>query len=160
MIQLKILEVNRLNNGPETFVASDGWLTKFKKRYGIRILSVCGESMSCNVELGNSFKNKFKNYIAENGFLAEQIYNCDETGLVYKSFPNKTNVTNFLKSAAGRKAMKERITIMSCVNATGTHKLDLMVIGKSKYPRCFKNMDLPVGILHFLATGKKYSYLQ
>ena len=30
MIKLKALEVNRLNNGPETFVASDGWLTKFK----------------------------------------------------------------------------------------------------------------------------------
>ena len=27
---------------------------------------------------------------------------------------------------------------------TGTHKLDLMMIGKPKSPRCFKNMDLPV----------------
>ena len=78
MIKLKALEVNRLNNGPETFVASDGWLTKFKKRHGIRILSVCGESMSCNVDLANSFKNKFKKYIAENGFLPEQIYNYGE----------------------------------------------------------------------------------
>ena len=72
MKKLKALEVNRLNNRPETFVASDGCLTKFKKRHGIRILSVCGESMSCNVELANSFKNKFKKYIAENGFLPEQ----------------------------------------------------------------------------------------
>ena len=33
---------------------------------------------------------------------------------------------------------------MPWVSATGTHKLDLMMIGKSKSPRCFKNMDLPV----------------
>ena len=71
-------------------------------------------------------------YIAGNGFLSEQIYNCDKTGLVYKSLPNKTNVRNFKKSAAGRKAMQERVTIMPCINATGTHKLDLMMIGKSK----------------------------
>ena len=102
-------------------------------------MSVCGESLSCNVELANSFKNKFKKYIAENVFLPEQIYNCDETDLVYKSLPNQTNVINFEKSAAGRKAMKERVTIMPCVNATGTHELDLMMIGKSKSPHCFKN---------------------
>lgn len=30
MIKLKALEVNGLNNGPDTFVESDGWLTNLK----------------------------------------------------------------------------------------------------------------------------------
>ena len=47
------------------------------------------------------------------------------------------------KSAPGRKLSKERITVMGCVNSTGGHKLPLMVIGRSKHPRCFKNMTLP-----------------
>ncbi|XP_065675766.1 jerky protein homolog-like [Hydra vulgaris] len=133
MIKLRALEVNRLNNGPETFVTSDGWLTKFKKYHGIRILLVCRESMSCKVELAISFKNKFKNYIAENGFLPEQIYVCDEPSFIYKRLPNKINVTNFEKTAAGRKAMKERVTIMRCVNATVT--------------RHFESKNLPVKAL-------------
>lgn len=33
---------------------------------------------------------------------------------------------------------------MPCVNATGNHKLPLMMIGKSKNPRCFKNVPIPL----------------
>lgn len=33
---------------------------------------------------------------------------------------------------------------MPRVNATGNHKLELMLIGKSKNPRCFKNMNVPL----------------
>jgi len=40
--------------------------------------------------------------------------------------------------------MKEKVTITPCINATGMHKLDLMMIGKAKSPRCFKNMELPL----------------
>lgn len=43
--------------------------------------------------------------------------------------------------------MKERLTILACVNVTGTHKLKLTVIGKSVKHRSFKNIDkeaLPV----------------
>ena len=94
-------------------------LLKVKERYGIRILSVSGESLSCNIETAASFVNIFKRIMAENGFLPDQIYNCDKTGLVYKGLHKKTNVANFEKSAAGRKVMKEGVTIMPCVNATG-----------------------------------------
>ena len=36
------------------------------------------------------------------------------------------------------KSSKERISVLVCVNMTGTNKKDLLVIGKSKNPRCFK----------------------
>ena len=32
---------------------------------------------------------------------------------------------------------------MGCVISTGGHKLPLMVIGLSKHPRCFRNINLP-----------------
>lgn len=47
----------------------------------------------------------------------------------------------------GFKISKDRITVLCCANATGTHKLKLAVIGKSKNPRAFKNFNrklLPV----------------
>lgn len=38
---------------------------------------------------------------------------------------------------------KERITFLCCSNKTGNHKLDIVVIGKSKSPRSF-NKHPPV----------------
>lgn len=45
----------------------------------------------------------------------------------------------------GRKMSKDRITVLVVANMTGTTKKKLLVIGKSKNPRCFKNVKrLPV----------------
>lgn len=139
------------DSGQETtnFIASDGWLTKFKRRYGIRILSVSGESLSCDETQVAIFVQKLQEVLLANNYLPEQVYNCDETGLFYKGLPKTTNVHFKEKSAPGRKMQKQRVTIMPCVNATGNHKLPLMLIGKSERPRCFKNVNIP---LHYKAS--------
>jgi hypothetical protein len=36
----------------------------------------------------------------------------------------------------GMKIAKDRITVMLCCNAAGTHKMDILVIGSAKRPRC------------------------
>lgn len=49
--------------------------------------------------------------------------------------------------APGYKASKECLTIMTCANAKGTHKLPWLVIGKAKKPLSFKGTEgtnLPV----------------
>jgi hypothetical protein len=50
---------------------------------------------------------------------------------------------NLGEKCIGGKKSKERITVLVGSNASGTEKLPLMVIGKSKNPRCFKNAILP-----------------
>jgi hypothetical protein len=42
-------------------------------------------------------------------------------------------------SCKGIKVNKERITVLECANLDGTEKLLLLVIGKSKQPRCFRD---------------------
>ena len=77
----------------------------------------------------------------------EQLYNCDETGLQYRMLPDKTLACRHEKGAAGMKKQKDRVTLMACSNTTGKHKLPLVCIGKSRNPRCFKNINkdaLPV----------------
>jgi len=71
--------------------------------------------------------------------VTEQIYNADETGLIYKDLISKTLVTADAKSASGRKLSKERITVMGCTKYTGEHKLSLMIIGCSKHPTSCKH---------------------
>lgn len=61
--------------------------------------------------------------------------------------PERTLASSFEKAADGRKKQKERVTINACSNVLGTIKLPLVLIGKYKNPRCFKNINkdiLPV----------------
>ncbi|KAI0993575.1 hypothetical protein K3495_g14609 [Podosphaera aphanis] len=46
------------------------------------------------------------------------------------------------ESVSGGKKIKDRLTLAFTVNATGSEKLDMWVIGSSKSPRCFKNINL------------------
>ncbi|XP_023572006.1 jerky protein homolog-like [Octodon degus] len=50
------------------------------------------------------------------------------------------------------KDAKQRLTVLGCANAAGTHKIKLAVIGKSLNPKCLKDVgNLPV---HYYANKK------
>ena len=53
----------------------------------------------------------------------------------------------------GGKKSKDRITVLVGANMTGTEKLPLLVIGKSKKPRCFKGATAP---LDYTANAKAW----
>lgn len=130
--------------GKTDFLASSGWLDKFKARHGIRLLKVCGEKVSSDIESLKPFQKKFLKIIQELELSAEQVYNADESASFWRVLPGSTWVHEGEKSAPGRKISKDRVTFMPCCNAAGTHKLPLLVIGKAHKPRCFKNAQIPV----------------
>ncbi|GBL83052.1 Jerky -like [Araneus ventricosus] len=56
--------------------------------------------------------------------------------------------------------MKDRVTILGCANASGSHRVKLTLVGKSKKPRCFKNISktaLPVHYMHQEGAWMNYS---
>ena len=120
----------------EQFAASNGWLWRFCQRHGIRQLSLQGEKLSADRQAAEEFIPKFRKFIEENNYTLSQVFNCDESGLYYKLLPEKSLAAQFEKSADGRKTQKERVTISACSNATGSIKLPLLLIGKSKNPCC------------------------
>ena len=75
-------------------------------------------------------------------FQSYDIFNADETGLIWKCLPDKTLHMKGETCSGGKKS-KERITVLVCANMTGTEKLPLLVIGKFAKPRCFKNVHTP-----------------
>lgn len=127
-----------------SFNASDGWLAKFKKRHGIRYLKICGEILSSDTSEITPFIHKLRATLDEMKITDDQQYNADESALFYRLLPNKTFVAATEKTAPGGKASKERISFMLCANASGTHKLKPLVIGKSANPRCFKTFENPL----------------
>lgn len=70
------------------------------------------------------------------------IYNADETGLYYRALPTRTLASKSEGEVSGFKVNKERVTIMVCSNMSGSHKIPLSVIGKSKVPHCLRSVNM------------------
>ena len=121
----------------ENFSASHGWVEKFKIRHGLETRTLSGESASVNEKTVEQWKEDLSSVIE--GYKPKDIFNCDETGLFFKMMPNKTLAFKG-EPCHGGKLSKERITVLLCCNSDGSEKLTPLVIGKSKKPRCFKNV--------------------
>lgn len=126
-----------LRMGVENFQASNGWLSKFKSRWNLTTLKVCGEEAGVDPKILDSWQPKLEVLCA--GYCAKDIFNADEAGLFFNMVPDKTLS---LKGQAchGGKRSKERCTVLFCANSDGTEKLPPLVIGKYAKPRCFKNV--------------------
>ena len=132
--------------GHKDFKCSDGWLWRFRRRHGIVNRAVTGEVLSADVASVEPFVNQFLDLIDDEGLQEFQLYNGDETGLFWKSLPRNTQASKDLSSTPGRKIQKERISIMVCANADGSHRLKPVIVGKSAKPRALKDVmkKLPV----------------
>ena len=71
----------------------------------------------------------------------DDIYNADETGLYYRATPDGSLCYAYQQLSGSKKAM-DRVTILCCANMSGNDKVKLLVIGKSKKPRCFKGINV------------------
>lgn len=131
----------KLGGDVETFQASEGWFHRWKLRHGIRHVVIAGEKLSADDDAAKDFVEKFLKLVSDSNLVAEQVYNVDETGLNYKMLP-KSTLASKNEPVLGTKLAKDRLTIATCSNARGSHKLPLFVIGKSKKPRAFKNLNM------------------
>lgn len=140
LIRKKALLYNEKLGGPSTFQASNGWIQRFKTRHRIHEISRKGEKVSGDVGASCSFAAEFSKIIAEGGYRLDNIYNADETGLAWKSLPRRIS-----DAQDENERDVERVTVLACANASGTHRIPLLVIGKSQNPKCLRNAKtLPV----------------
>lgn len=125
------------------FVCSESWIDRWKVRHNISSGKIVGESASVDNNVVNNWITTVWPQIRKK-FSEEDIYNADETGLFYKLTPDRT-LKFREEQCKGGKLSKDRITVLLCTNMSGKDKRKLLVIGKSKNPRCFKNVvSLPV----------------
>lgn len=68
--------------------------------------------------VATAFVQEFQNFIDSEGYLPQQVFNCDETRIFWKVMPEqRTYITAEEKSLPGHKSMKDRQTLMLCANA-------------------------------------------
>ncbi|XP_003740155.2 tigger transposable element-derived protein 2-like [Galendromus occidentalis] len=104
---------------------------------------ICAKALELYPKLGGTRDFRASNGTSELSTL-EFIYNGDETGLYYRALPSRSLAARNERSAPGRKASKDRVTVMTCANATGNHRIPILLIGRSQNPRCFRGASIPL----------------
>ncbi|XP_057333497.1 tigger transposable element-derived protein 2-like [Microplitis mediator] len=160
--------INKSKNEDKVFEASKGWHDKWRKRNNISYFN--GKKLSCDSEFSKLYKQEFSNYLQAQHLTLDQIFYCDKTIINYKVMPkkitdsdnkepdsNNSNNKNNNNNNNNDNLKRERVTILTCCNATGTFKLPLLVIGKYPKPRAIKNLSsLPVNYTSDPSTNLTY----
>lgn len=95
-----------------------------------------GEAASSDHEAAEEFVKKFEELINQEGYIPQQVFNCDETGLFWKKMPRRTYIT--VEEMPGHKPMKDRLTLALCANASGDCKVKPLLVYHSENLRAFK----------------------
>ncbi|NXT85773.1 TIGD4 protein, partial [Zapornia atra] len=129
--------------GHRDFKCSNGWLDRFKSRYGLvfRAQPVEAAAAAATVDAPTLW---YQNVLPLNDYQPKNVFYIQETGLLYQMLPHKTFAFKGETCSVG-KVSKERITVVVGTNMDGSEKLPLLVIGKHKNPHSFKDVkSLPV----------------
>lgn len=138
--------------GIDNFICSSTWISRFKTRHTLSFAKIVGESKSVDNDLVQRWlSNEWPELKAR--YQCKDIFNGDETGLFYKSMPNKTYKFKGERCSGG-KLSKDRLTIYLCASMTGEKRKPL-IIGKFAKPRCFKGHDLA----NFNYTNNKKAWM-
>lgn len=128
--------------GKPNFKGSRGWLDKWKKRFNIKQLKICGESADVDGATVDSWKERLPEIVAD--YEKENIWNMDETGLFWRALPDK---------GFGQKKMQQRLTVALFVNANGK-KENLSLYGSQKTQDVYVGLTNHSFLLPILANPK------
>ncbi|XP_035205621.1 jerky protein homolog [Stegodyphus dumicola] len=102
-----------------------------------------------NQNSAEKYKDEFEKIVADNDLTPEQIYNADETGLLWRCLPTSTLAGGGENAAKGFKKNKDRLTVLLCANASGNHRVTPFVIDwffhhfVPEVKESFKSLGLP-----------------
>ncbi|KAF7235332.1 Tigger transposable element-derived protein 1 [Varanus komodoensis] len=128
--------------GSVEFKASRGWFDNFRRRSGLRSVIRHGEASSSDKAAAEAFRKEFAEFVRAEGYVAQQVFTCDETGLFWKKMPNRTDITQEEKALPGHKPMKDRLTLLLCANASADLKIKPLLVYHSQTPRAFKEQNV------------------
>ncbi|QRV79154.1 tigger transposable element-derived protein 4 [Ceratobasidium sp. AG-Ba] len=134
----KAREFCRLFDIPEaqTLKFSNGWLSRLKARFGLRVYKFHGEAASAPIDTLDTEVQRVKELIEL--YDARDVFNVDETALFFR-LPPTTGLA--FEQMSGIKADKIRLTYLLGANMDGSEKLKPLVIGRARRPRCFDRVE-------------------
>jgi hypothetical protein len=116
-------------------LVTDGYIN-FKQRYNIKQHTLHGEAGSVPEEAEEEMKALCT---IAGEYNKEDIYNMDESGLFWRMSPSQSLTST---NRPGIKKDKTWVLIIYYVNASGTDRLPIWVIGKARTTRTLRNINL------------------
>jgi len=138
LLRAKAVEIGRALK-LDDFRASRGYLRGFLSLTGIKSVRLHGQGGAVDKEAAERGMEVVRKRLE--AYRAEDIFNMDETGIFFRCVPSQSYLsTGARRETRGVKSMKskDRVTLVFCTNASGTEKLPIAIIGKSKAPLCFR----------------------
>ena len=127
------------------FEASNGWLEHFKKRFGLRQTRIVGEEWNVPITTIKAWMERLPENIQ--GYSADDIWNMDESGLLFKALPDAGLAKKIKKFKSGKKS-KERLTVAfsGLLSSTVTYSplvdsryVKLLLLESVKFRNAFEN---------------------
>jgi hypothetical protein len=130
-----------LSISDSNFKASWQCLSRFRTRRGLHKMLLHGEGIEVDKndpELLSALEELYS-IIAQ--YDPENVYNMDETGLFFRLLPRYSILmpNEDISSTRGKKKAKDPVSLIVCANASATHKIPCVMIGKPKEPACIKD---------------------
>ena len=102
------------------------------RRHGLKMRRCCGEGGDANEASAELARHSIPRLLTQLGARVEEVFNCDETGIIFGAHPERTLA---LTSVKGTKRNMDRLTLLLCCNVTGTERLKPLICGKMRYQR-------------------------
>lgn len=119
-------------------------------------IELTGEAASADTVAASLYAKILKDIIEGGGYLPNQVFNADETGLFWKRMPSRTFISKEEKNAPGFKVAKDRLTHLLCGNLTGDCKNKALLLYKSENPRDFKRISKGSLPVHWRSNKKAW----
>ncbi|XP_068222864.1 tigger transposable element-derived protein 1-like [Palaemon carinicauda] len=138
------------------YIAGKSWFEKFKRRFGLHSIPFYGEAASAGQEADLRYiKDEFPKLMKEGGYLPEQVFNMDETGLFWKRVLSWTFLYKDEVKKPGLTAHKDRVTLLMCGNAAG-FMVKPSLIYKSLNPQALKNKNKALLPVYWMSNKKAW----
>ena len=99
------------------------------------------ECASTDQKAAKTFSAQLAQLIEEKGYMPEQVFNADKTGLFCKKMPTRTFISKHEGTASGFKAAKDQVSLLLCANAKGGCTMKPMMLYRSLNPLAVKGKN-------------------
>jgi hypothetical protein len=138
-IKKKAQEINKKLNLHPNFRAGNDWVRKFRVRYCVTENDIFLDFPKGVYAGAVKFVTEFQKLVT--GYTMDNVYNVAYVPMMWKLVPEKTEIFKRAKSTGKQEMCKDYVTALFCVNASGCHKLPILIIGSEEKNRSLCNFE-------------------
>ncbi|XP_060819671.1 jerky protein homolog-like [Bombus pascuorum] len=131
-VRHKAQEINKKLNLHPHFKGNKDWVRIFRERHCITEEDIQRDFPTTTQAGTKAFKDMVKECLDKGQWTLENVYNVIYTPIMWKLVPEKTEIFQRAKSTGNEQMIEDHVIALLCVNATGCHKLPILIIGTEK----------------------------